>query len=381
LGDGALHADNEEIDMIFLLQFIFLKPLSFLFGLLTGVRNFLFDNGILSSRIFDVPVISLGNITVGGTGKTPHVEYIITQFKEQYKIAVLSRGYKRITKGFILAGSDTGADIIGDEPRQIFDRFPDIIVAVDENRVRGIEKLLQAHADIDIVLLDDAFQHRYVKPGLSLLLVDYNRPVFKDSLLPYGRMRESWKGKCRADAVIVSKTPADLKAIELRIFANNLELFSSQKLFFTTVNYGDLRGVFHGKKIQEDISISSVIALCGIAQPAAFISKLREISKEVHEVIFPDHHLYTPIDLRKILDIYNSVSSKNKIIVTTEKDAVRLRHFSELDDSICSVFYYLPIEVAFLQESNSMFNQMIESYVGANKSYHKFHKESNHFSS
>ena len=207
-------------------------PLSWLYGLGVRLRNQLFELGILKSRSFDIPVISVGNITVGGSGKTPHVEYLIRLLKSNSKVAVLSRGYKRKSKGYVLAGKDTRMRDIGDEPYQMKTKFPDIHVAVDKSRCHGIDMLTSGEAtkDTDVILLDDAFQHRYVKPGINILLVDYHRLIIYDKLLPAGRLREPQKGKSRADIVIITKCPKDLKPMEYRVIIKAMDLYPYQQL-------------------------------------------------------------------------------------------------------------------------------------------------------
>ena len=223
-----------------------LTPLSWIYGLAVGVRNKLFDFGILKQKAFDLPVISVGNITVGGSGKTPHVEYLIELLKDKVKTAVLSRGYKRHTKGYILADNNSTTEDIGDEPFQMKRKFDNIYVAVDSKRRHGIERLISDNdtKDTDVVLLDDAFQHRYVKPGINILLVDYHRLIIYDNLLPAGRLREPMSGKKRADMVIITKCPKDLKPMEFRVLTKAMDLFPYQDLYFTTIDYIRLKKVF-----------------------------------------------------------------------------------------------------------------------------------------
>ena len=252
-----------------------LRPLSWLYGLVVGCRNMLFEMGILKSRSFIVPVISVGNITVGGTGKTPHVEYLIRLLKDIAKVAVLSRGYKRKSHGFVLAGKETTMSDIGDEPFQMLQKFPDITVAVDKKRTRGIDKLTSGeYVDgIDVVLLDDAFQHRYVKPGINILLVDYHRLVIYDELLPSGRLREPVKGKDRADIVIITKCPTDLKPMEFRVITKAMGLYPYQQLYFSTHEYEAPRPVFPETAKPDklagltDLKGKNILLLTGIASP------------------------------------------------------------------------------------------------------------------
>ena len=240
-----------------------LLPLSWIYGLGVRIRNKMFDWGILKIHAFDIPVISVGNITVGGSGKTPHVEYLINILKDKVKVAVLSRGYKRKSRGFLLAGKDTQMKDIGDEPYQMKIKFPDVYVAVDKNRCHGIN-LIRANdetSDTDVILLDDAYQHRYVKPGINILLVDYHRLIMYDKLLPAGRLREPRSGKMRADIVIVTKCPRELKPMEFRVITKTMNLYPYQKLFFSTLKYKDLKPVYCG----EDRKLSTLTPQTGAA--------------------------------------------------------------------------------------------------------------------
>ena len=223
-----------------------LYPVSWIYGTGVWLRNKLFDWGIYKERKFDIPVISVGNITVGGTGKTPHTEYLIRLLQKDYKVAVLSRGYKRKSKGFVLARPDTSVQMIGDEPFQMKQKFPDIHMAVDRDRCHGIEQLCNSHIapGTEVIILDDAFQHRYVKPGINILLVDYHRLICEDTLLPAGRMREPENGKSRAHIVIVTKCPKDITPMDLRVLSKQMELYPYQQLYFTTLAYGKLHPLF-----------------------------------------------------------------------------------------------------------------------------------------
>ena len=261
-----------------------LSPLSWLYGLGVGFRNILFDMGILKSRSFTVPVISVGNITVGGTGKTPHVEYLIQLLKDRAKVAVLSRGYKRKSHGFVLADEQSTVNDIGDEPFQMKTKFPDITVAVDKKRTRGIDHLTSGEyvKDIDVIFLDDAYQHRYVKPGINILLVDYHRLVIYDTLLPAGRLREPVKSKDRADIVIVTKCPKDLKPMEFRVITKAMNLYPYQQLFFSTHEFGSLRQMFgEDQKPLNTIADKNVMLLTGIASPEQMQTELQAYTKKV----------------------------------------------------------------------------------------------------
>ena len=249
-----------------------LTPLSWLYGMAVRLRNWLFDVGIKRSKTFSLPVISVGNITVGGSGKTPHVEYLIRLLHDKMKIAVLSRGYKRKSSGYVLATEETTMPEIGDEPFQMHQKFSDIYVAVDAKRVRGIERLQsdEETKDVDVVLLDDAFQHRYVKPGINILLVDYHRLIIYDKMLPAGRLREPLSGKNRADIVIVTKCPKDLRPMEFRVLTKAMSLYPFQKLYFTCIDYDDAKGLFCDKTLPlHELKQQHAMLLTGIARPQA----------------------------------------------------------------------------------------------------------------
>ena len=351
-----------------------LLPLSWLYGLGVGFRNLLFEMGILKSRPYSTPVISVGNITVGGTGKTPHVEYLIRLLKDRAKVAVLSRGYKRKTSGFVLAGDDATVRTIGDEPYQMKTKFPDITVAVDKKRTRGIEKLTSGDyvKDIDVILLDDAFQHRYVKPGINILLVDYHRLIIYDKLLPAGRLREPVVSKNRADIVIITKCPKDLKPMEFRVITKAMSLYPYQQLFFSTHEFETLRPVFPTapnaeitQTLSESLADKNVLLLTGIASPEQMLIDLKSYAKEVTPLAFSDHHDFKKKDVNRINEAFNALPSP-KLIVTTEKDETRLKQVDGLSDEVKSRLYVLPIKIQILLEQENTFNQSIINYVRKN---------------
>ena len=345
-----------------------LLPLSWLYGFGVKMRNLMFDIGILKSRSFNVPVISVGNITVGGTGKTPHVEYLVDRLKDLFNVAVLSRGYKRKSKGFILADKDSTTWDIGDEPFQMKRKFPKVKVAVDKNRCHGIDTLVQDDKQLDVVLLDDAFQHRYVKPGINILLVDYHRLVIYDRLLPAGRLREPLKGKDRADIVIVTKCPKDLKPMEYRVITKAMDLYPYQQLFFTTIEYGALQPVFpehSGNPELSGLSSSNVLLLTGIASPKQMIHDLTPRCSHLQPLTFADHHRFKSKGIQLINDTFSAMTGP-KCIITTEKDATRLLAAEGLSDEVRRNIFSLPIHILFLQEQEEIFNNHIIDYVRKN---------------
>lgn len=331
-----------------------LTPMAWLYGAVTWTRNKMFDLGILKERKFDVPVVSVGNITVGGTGKTPHVEYIVSNLASVYNMAVLSRGYRRKTKGFVLANSKSTPEIIGDEPYQIYKKYGiKVQVAVCENRRKGIEELLKAYPGIQLIVLDDAFQHRWVKPKVSIMLMDYNRPIFNDKMLPLGRLRESPAQEERADMVIVTKCPETLMPLDFRLMSNRLDLMKFQKLYFSRYEYGGLMPVFpddspYRATLGSLTASDSVLLLTGIAHPRYFVRYFKHYPFKVKVDHYPDHHEFDRDDLKHIEEKFYKLSGEHKIIVTTEKDAVRLLHNPYFPQKLKPFTFYLPIAVRII---------------------------------
>ena len=345
-----------------------LLPFSWIYGSIVRFRNWLFDMGLKKSKSFSIPIISVGNITVGGSGKTPHVEYLIRLLHDKAKIAVLSRGYKRKSHGYVLAEESTTMPEIGDEPFQMHQKFSDIYVAVDAKRARGIENLQndEATKDVDVVLLDDAFQHRYVKPGINILLVDYHRLIIYDKMLPAGRLREPLSGKNRADIVIITKCPKDLKPMEFRVLTKAMDLYPFQKLYFTSIDYDTPKGVFEEKQIELDkLQDYHVLLLTGIASPKQMEHDLKPMTKDITNLSFGDHHSFKGKDIDRINDVFESMPEP-RIIITTEKDAVRLRETEGLYEKVKSNMYELPIKVSFMLDQQDNFNEKIISYVRKN---------------
>ena len=347
-------------------------PLSLLYGLVIFIRNLCYDHNIIKSHEFPIPIISVGNITAGGTGKTPHVEYLVDMLKNRFNVAVLSRGYKRNTRHFILASTESGVSEIGDEPVQIKRKFSEVHVAVDRSRVNGVRKLLEKIPGLDVILLDDAYQHRRIKPGLSILLIDFNRPITLDRLLPLGRLRENAQGKRRAKIILVTKCPDGLKTIERQKMARELMLDPYQYLYFTKLVYREPVPLFNDthpglRPSQIKTSDPDILMVTGIAKPGLFKRHLRSFSPRIVEMIYPDHHHFRQRDIDHILRRYRSMKGENRFIFTTEKDAVRLRKFINIDVEIKNRIFYIPIEIEFLDEDRGNFNHQILSYVSGNK--------------
>ena len=346
-----------------------LTPLSWLYGLGVGFRNLLFKLGILKSRAFDIPVISVGNITVGGSGKTPHVEYLVSLLKDKMKVAVLSRGYKRKSKGYVLANDDTTMREIGDEPYQMKQKFPELYVAVDKKRTEGIDRLThdEQTKDVDVILLDDAYQHRYIKPGVNLLLVDYHRLIIYDKLLPAGCLREPKEGKSRADIVIITKCPKDLRPMEYRVLMKALDLYPYQSLYFTTLIYDNLKQVYG----TESMPINSlpdrcnVLLLTGIASPKQMQNDLSVYNYNLSYLSFSDHHNFSKKDIRTINRKFAELPSP-KVIITTEQDVARIKFVEGLNDEVKESMYALPVRIQFMLGQEEDFNNKIINYVRKN---------------
>ena len=348
-----------------------LLPLSWFYGLGVKFRNMLFEMNILKSKSYTVPVIAVGNITVGGTGKTPHVEYLIRLLKDQFNVAMLSRGYKRKSSGYVLATVDTPMTKIGDEPYQIKQKYPTVTVAVDAKRTRGIEHLIHDNATnmTDVIILDDAFQHRYVKPGVNILLVDYHRSIIYDELMPAGRLREPLKGKDRADIVIVTKCPNDLKPMDFRVLTKQMNLYPYQQMFFTTLEYGQMKPVFQTTKDSsislEDLKSTHVLLLTGIASPKQIYYDVKPYATSINSLAYSDHHVFKQKDIHHINEAFASMPSP-KVVITTEKDMVRLETVKGLSDEVRNSLYVLPVRISFMLDGEATFNENIIGYVRKN---------------
>lgn len=342
-----------------------LMPLSVLYGMVVSLRNKLFDWGILKEKCFDLPIICVGNIAVGGTGKTPHIEYLIRLLSPRYRVAVLSRGYKRKSKGFQLGSMNSTPELLGDEPFQILAKFPMVVVAVDSDRRNGILQLLSLPDRPDVILLDDAFQHRYVKAGLNILLTDYNRRIDQDFILPAGRLRESKVGIKRADLIVVTKCPERVSETEMRELTGSFQLLDHQQLYFSGLKYGLIENLFSNEK-RELCKTTSVLLVTGIAQPYLLEKYIGESYSLEESIVFPDHYQFSQSDILKIKNKFDDIKNKDKVILVTEKDAVRLRHTPLAKMLLTNNLYFLPLEIVFLQKHTEKFNQTILDYVAKN---------------
>ena len=353
--------------------YILLYPLSLLYGFITWLRNRLYDTNFLKPFVFDkTKVIAIGNLCAGGSGKTPMSDYIAQLLKSETKVAVLSRGYKRKTDGFVLANEHSTSDQIGDEPMLLHLKHQDIVVAVDAKRKRGIEKLQKLIDAPEVVVLDDAFQHRSVKPGMSILLTEYSNLYIHDFMLPSGRLREFKEGAIRADIIIVTKTPQHATGIEIRSVIKDIKPLPYQQLFFSYINYGKLVHIFNHKnqiELEQELYKYSVLLVTGIANNKDLFTYVKEYANEVKALSYADHFDYTAEHIQQIKNQFSSLQGDFKIIITTEKDAVKFN--SEKLKTLLEdlPMYVLPIEMDFKTKTEE-FNELILKYVRTNKIYH-----------
>ncbi len=345
---------------------VLLLPLSWVYHLAIAIRHGLFNLGLLKSKSFNLPVICVGNLSVGGTGKTPHIEYLIRLLRSNYRVATLSRGYGRSSTGFLIASAETKADVLGDEPRQFATKFDDIIVSVDEKRVNGISKLLELQNAPEVILLDDAFQHRWVKPGLNIVLTDYHHLYSEDFLLPAGKLRDSKRSVKRAHMIVVTKTPAVFSPYIAEELSQKLRPLPHQSLFFSYINYGNLTPVQSNTEVFVPRTISSILLVSGIANVYPLKERLLTKCTELTELSYPDHHRYTENDFRTIVNTFHNIIGRNKLIVTTEKDAMRFRDSEYFRILEKLPLFYVPIEVAFHNYKGENFDEKILNYVGKN---------------
>ncbi len=339
-----------------------LLPLSFLYGVVIWIRNWLFDKNIFKSAAFNFPVICVGNIAVGGTGKTPMTELLVDFLQHHYKTATLSRGYKRKTKGFAIANAQSTALDIGDEPMQFHQKFPDVIVAVGEERLVAIPQLLHEVPATEVIILDDAFQHRSVKAGLNIVLTEYRNLYTRDFMLPAGDLRDVRTSMKRADIIIVTKTKPDLTAAEKEAIIKEISPSATQKVFFTSIIYGQPYHLFNNNKTVLDPSLD-VLLMCGIANPKPLQDFLNNYVHSYDMLRYPDHHIFTSDDLDDIRKQFDRIPSQHKMIITTEKDAVRLQKFAkELADY---PIFAIPIRHWFLFEEKETFMQLVHSFINS----------------
>ena len=344
----------------------YLWPLAWLYGLVIYIRNCFFDWGWKKSRRFKTATISVGNITVGGTGKTPHTEYIIQLLQQQFKVAMVSRGYKRKSSGLQVATASSSSSQLGDEPYQVYRKYPHTLVVVEANRCKAIDYIEEKYPSTEVVVLDDAFQHRYVDAGMPILLIDHNRLITKDYLLPVGNLRESANAKYRASIIIITKCPATITPIEMRNLFKEIAPRPYQRLFYSYFDYGKLHAVFgnESKQLTPDMH---VLAVTGIAQPAPLLQYLSSQTTFIQTRCYSDHYTYTQSDWKNIQKQFDQIDNPNKCIVVTEKDAAKLVSLDVVPATLKPYIWVLPIKVAFLQDGEKEFNKLLVDYVSKNK--------------
>jgi tetraacyldisaccharide 4'-kinase len=339
---------------------LLLFPFSIIYGVIILIRNWLYDAGLFKSYQFKTPVIVIGNLAIGGAGKSPMTEYLIRLFKTDHTLATLSRGYGRKTKGYILATTDDTAETIGDEPAQFKQKFADITVAVCEERVHGIQQLIPQH---NLILLDDAYQHRAVKPGLSILLFDYNSLSEPQLVLPAGNLREPFTGRWRADMIIISKCRDDLSSAEQQKIVDIIEPLPYQQLYFTSIAYQELQDMNGNAASTLIDKNTTVFLLTGIAKPQPLLQHLKNYTSDIIHHNYPDHHSYSLKNITKLADDFTACKSEKKIIITTEKDAQRLRVPELLQIVNKLPVLVMPIGVKFLNDDSESFDQSVKNYV------------------
>lgn len=342
---------------------ILLAPFSLLYGFGISLRDFFYRRGLLKGVEFNVPVISVGNLSIGGAGKTPHIEYLIRLLKDYVEIATLSRGYKRKTKGFLTVHPQNTAQQVGDEPLQFKRKYPDIMVTVSESRTFAVPEIMKIKPDMQVILLDDAFQHRSIKPGLNVLLTEFERPFTKDFLLPSGRLREWRSAYERADVIIVSKCPIDVTAEEKEQFRADIKPLPHQKLYFSYYDYFPPYYIFNPRYIAPLKSDWDVILICAIARTDYLVGYLEEKVNSVTVLEYEDHHNFSKFDIGHLKSNFDALESKKKIIITTEKDAMRLEeHRQYLIENQLPIFS-LPVEVKFHFEEGEAFDEQVRDYL------------------
>ncbi|HAL65273.1 MAG TPA: tetraacyldisaccharide 4'-kinase [Bacteroidales bacterium] len=356
---------------------LLLLPFALIYGFITSIRNFLYNIGILKSYTFNIPVISVGNLCMGGTGKTPHCEFLIQNLSNKYSLAYLSRGYKRQSKGVQIIKPDDDVQKAGDEALQIKRKFSHVVVAVCRNRVEGIHKILEDFPQTQIIILDDAYQYRSIKPSFNILLSNFYHLYTKDYLLPMGRLRESRRGYKRADAIIITKTNKVFPLMLKNIIIKELKPLPHQNVFFSYFKYSGFIPAFESKSYRKNQKINKILLFTGIAEPNPLIDHLKSNNLQVEHIAYADHHAYTKDDVIKIIQSYENILGVHKIILTTEKDLMRIKDNEELVSILSSYpVYYIQIEVKFHfkeeQKFLSLISKMIESNIPMRQGYINF---------
>ncbi len=349
-----------------------LFPFSLLYGVGVYIRNKMYDWGLIRSREYDIPIVCIGNIAVGGTGKTPMAEFLVEHFSQRYRVALLSRGYMRRTKGYLEAKTNTPYRDVGDEPKQIKLKYPEIVVAVCEKREVGIDRIRAEHPEVEMIILDDALQYRKVEAWTNVVMMDYAHPFYNDHFLPWGRLRDSKSQLHRAHFLIVTKCPQDITPLSMRIVNKSLGLYPYQKLYFTYIVSGAPTPLFPDAAPERVCEGGRVIAMSGIANPEPFITSLRGSYDVTDTLTFPDHHAYRVRDLDRLARMLENAPQGTAVVIT-EKDAVKLTNRRMIPEIIQQNLYYVPIKMVFQDQSGKNFLHRIENHVRSNPKYELLH--------
>lgn len=351
-----------NFNTIFLKSFrVLLLPIAVVYGLVIRIRNWMFDKGYLTAAEFNFPLICIGNLAVGGTGKSPMVEYLVRLLQPHYRVGTLSRGYKRRTKGYVLANANSTAIDIGDEPMLFHQKFPGLPVAVGEERLVAIPQMLQDIPDLQAIVLDDAFQHRSVKAGFNILLTEYSNIYAHDFFLPTGDLRDEWASAKRADVIVVTKCPLDLSFEKKQKIIRSLKPTAHQKVFFTRIAYGIPYHICNYDNEWVLTPRDEALLVCGIANPKPLKDYLHEHTHTYYQQDYSDHHIFSIDDLNDIKAKFNHIQAKDKLILTTEKDAVRLLKFKE--ELADLPMFVLPIRHVFLFNEADEFNRLVMDFI------------------
>lgn len=337
-----------------------------LYGAGVAVRNWFYDAKLLKSKQFDLPVVCVGNVAVGGTGKTPTVEFIIRALSSEYTLAVLSRGYKRRTKGYLEVGPNDSFLNVGDEPKQIKRKFPDTVVVVCEDRVAAIERIMEEHPEVNLIVMDDGFQHRHLTPKVNVVLSDYNHPPFQNKMLPAGTLRDNPSQLYRANILIVTKTPKGMTPIERNIAQKELRPYPYQSIFFTDTKQGEPRPIFSDVAPEGIPRGSKIVALAGIANPDRFFDAVAERYNVVEKIALPDHHAYRIRDINRLKNRVAEIG-KNAIVVTTEKDGVKLTSRKHIPSELQQRLYVMPVELNFRDGDKAEFVRKLKYEIKSKK--------------
>lgn len=343
-----------------------------LYGLGVRLRHKLFDSGIIKSTEFDIPIVCVGNVTVGGTGKTPMTELLVKVLSEKYTVAVLSRGYKRKSKGFHMVEINSSFKRVGDEPKQIKLKYPDVVVAVCEDRVEGVNMIRKMCKNVNLIVLDDAFQHRHIEAWMNVVLMDYNRPIYQDKFLPLGRLRDSVEQMDRANMVICTKCPQNMTPFDMRVVLKNLELLPYQHLFFTKVISSEPRPLFADLATVTPKAGGKVVVMAGIANPEGFVSHVAKNYTLISQHLYADHYTYKVKDIA-VLEAEIAAASSDTIILMTEKDAVKFIASKRLSDRLKSRMFYISISHQFVDGAQIQFERLLLEYVRENQKHNIVH--------